>query len=199
MINEKHAKAYCSEDISLIENYEAAVADQTQTYDIHHKLEMFMTRNELIDAGRYYNVPARELVFLTRKEHCWWPHKGREDAREKMRQTHLGKHHSEAAKQKMSEAKLGEKNSSEQSLHNRVQKRTPMTLQLFKIRNKTTGEVRWAATRQNVVSIVNCALSTSFSLVRQLSSETKKIVDYKDWTIELATVDEASIKELVDA
>lgn len=74
-----------------------------------------------------------------------------------------------------------------------------MTLQLFKIRNKTTGEVRWAATRQNVVSIVNCALSTSFSLVRQLSSETKKIVDYKDWTIELATVDEASIKELVDA
>ena len=40
MINVNQAKAYCCEDISLIENYEQALNDKTQTWDCHHKLEI---------------------------------------------------------------------------------------------------------------------------------------------------------------
>ena len=39
MINEKKAKLYCSEDISLIENYQAAIADKEKMWDIHHRRE----------------------------------------------------------------------------------------------------------------------------------------------------------------
>lgn len=106
MINTKRINKYCCEDLSKVQNYDAAIADTTQTWDCHHKLEMFMTRKELIDIGRYYNVPARELVFLTRKEHCWWPHVGHSEAAKKR----IGTHHTDEAKQKMREIRLGQKN-----------------------------------------------------------------------------------------
>lgn len=64
-------------DYSKIENYDKAIADTTQTWHCHHKLEMFFTKKELIEMGRYYNVPARELIFLTKKDHSQtWIHKG---------------------------------------------------------------------------------------------------------------------------
>lgn len=114
MIKEYNAKMYCCEDISKIENYEAAVADQTTMWHCHHKLEMFYTMQELLDNKRYLSVPARELVFLSPKEHCQWPHKGRGDTwKNKIREAtkgnkrRLGKHHSEESKRKMSEALKG--------------------------------------------------------------------------------------------
>ena len=39
MINEKCAKRYCSDDISLIENYQAAISDEEKMWDIHHRRE----------------------------------------------------------------------------------------------------------------------------------------------------------------
>ena len=39
MINKRNAKLYCSEDISLIENYQEAISDQTKMWDIHHRQE----------------------------------------------------------------------------------------------------------------------------------------------------------------
>ena len=73
MINEYCAKAYCSEDLSLIENYDKAIADTTQTWDCHHKGEILpcgrFSHNDLKKFGLYYKRPAAELIFLTKAEH----------------------------------------------------------------------------------------------------------------------------------
>ena len=37
MINEKEVKIYCRDDISKIENYEKAIADTTQTLELHNQ------------------------------------------------------------------------------------------------------------------------------------------------------------------
>ena len=80
MINETMAKRYCSEDISLIENYHEAIADQTRTWEIHHRRECdsegrtLFTKKQLKEMGLYYKRPASELVFVTRSMH-WKLHR----------------------------------------------------------------------------------------------------------------------------
>ena len=80
MINEKYAKSYCSEDISLIENYHEAISDQTKMWDIHHRQECdengrtLFTSKQLIEMGLYFNRPASELIFVTRSMH-WKLHR----------------------------------------------------------------------------------------------------------------------------
>ena len=73
MINEYTAKKYCSEDISIIENYELAVNDTTQTWDCHHRGEILpcgrFSIDDLKKFGLYYKRPASELIFLTKAEH----------------------------------------------------------------------------------------------------------------------------------
>ena len=69
MINEKYAKKFCCEDLSLIENYDIAVADTTQTWDCHHRRGTIYTVNDLIEIGEYYHRPAIELIFLTPSAH----------------------------------------------------------------------------------------------------------------------------------
>ena len=76
MINIKKAKRYCCEEISLIENYNRAIADQKKTWDIHHRKECdengktLFTCKQLAEMNLYYNRPASELVFVTRSTHC---------------------------------------------------------------------------------------------------------------------------------
>ena len=96
MINKNLAIKYCKNDISLIENYDKAIADTTQVWHCHHRRETIYSAKELIDIGEYYNRPACELIFLTPNEH----HKLH----------NLGKHHSEESLKKMSEKKKGENN-----------------------------------------------------------------------------------------
>ena len=64
------ANIYCCENISKIENYNKALASKT-TWDIHHKREITenKTKQQLIDEDLYFNRPADELIFLSRKEH----------------------------------------------------------------------------------------------------------------------------------
>ena len=73
MINEEYAKKYCCEDLSLIENYQLAVNDNTQTWDCHHRGEVLpcvrFSRDDLKKFGLYFNRPAAELIFLTPAEH----------------------------------------------------------------------------------------------------------------------------------
>ena len=75
MINAYNAKLYCSEDISFIENYREAIADQTRTWDIHHLRECdengrtLFTKKQLIENNLYYKRPASELMFVTRLMH----------------------------------------------------------------------------------------------------------------------------------
>ena len=75
MINAKFAKRYCCEDISLIENYQEAIADQTRMWDIHHRRECddegrtLFTCKRLVEMNLYFNRPASELIFVTRSMH----------------------------------------------------------------------------------------------------------------------------------
>lgn len=73
----------------LIENYDLAISDTTQTWVCHHRLETHfsdgtprpknaqLSREELIALGMYYNRPSEELIFLTEKEHQNAHHKGK--------------------------------------------------------------------------------------------------------------------------
>ena len=96
MINERFAKSYCKDDISLIENYEKAVNDATQTWHCHHRRETIYSKSGLKEIGEYYNRPACELIFLTPTDH--------------RRLHNLGKHLSEEHKRKLSESMKGENN-----------------------------------------------------------------------------------------
>ena len=103
MINFKRAKLYCREDISLIENYDKAIADKTQTWDLHHRDEirelpsgMIARRSveELMENGRYYHCPANELIFMTSADHLSLHHKGKvftEESRVKLRNSIKGR------------------------------------------------------------------------------------------------------------
>ena len=72
MISESYKK-YCCEDPSLIENYDRAIADTTQTWEIHHRGEVLpcgrFSPNDLKKFGLYFNRPAAELIFLTPSAH----------------------------------------------------------------------------------------------------------------------------------
>ena len=71
MICKNRVKKFCSEDISLIENYQEAINDTTQTWHCHHRLEIELNKsgNELINMNLYYNRPASELIFLRKSDH----------------------------------------------------------------------------------------------------------------------------------
>ena len=103
MINEKRAKSYCRDDISLIENYDKAVADKSLVWHCHHRRETIFSRKDLIEIGEYYNRPACELIFLTKSEHHRLHNLGKPAWIK-------GKHHSAETRKKMSEAKNGENN-----------------------------------------------------------------------------------------
>lgn len=82
MICELTANAFCKDDISKIENYDKAIADTTQTWECHHRLELTLegefahSKEELNLLGMYYHRPYFELIFLTHSEHTRLHHKG---------------------------------------------------------------------------------------------------------------------------
>ena len=80
MINEKSAKKFCCEDLSLIENYKLAINDNTQTWECHHRGEVLpcgrFSQDDLKKFGLYYKRPAAELIFLTPSEHRQLHNKG---------------------------------------------------------------------------------------------------------------------------
>lgn len=112
MICLETVKRFCKE-YWLIENYDQAMADETQTWHCHHRHEIdwALPREELIAIGRYYDVHYSELIFLTPEEHNrlhninkegYWkgkvgPNKGKEGG-------FKGKHHTEEAKQRISDS-----------------------------------------------------------------------------------------------
>lgn len=124
MIKAKNAKSYCCEDISLIENYEQAVADTENIWECHHRGEILPCGtyrvSDLKKFGLYWKRPASELIFLRQDEHRKLhsvgknnPNFGRkfsEDVRRNMSEAHIGnkgfwvgKHRSDETKKKISE------------------------------------------------------------------------------------------------
>ena len=110
MINECQVKKLCK-DYTLIENYEEAVNDTTQTWVCHHILGEILSRQQLQDHDFYYDVQPCMLKFVTKAEHNQLHKKGKtlsEATRRKMSES--AKHRSpisEATRRKLSEAKKG--------------------------------------------------------------------------------------------
>ena len=112
MINEYYAKKFCCEDIGLIENYELAIADTTQTWHCHHRGEVLpcgrFSPNDLKKFGLYYKRPAPELIFLTKAEHNRLHKSGvplSEEHKKAISDSKKGVPKSEATKKAMSEAR----------------------------------------------------------------------------------------------
>ena len=106
MINENVAKRYCKDDISKIENYEKAISDDTQMWDLHHRLELTLdgefalSREQLKIHDMYYNRPYYELIFLTHVEHARLHNKGELNPM-------YGKTHTTEARKKISDKNKG--------------------------------------------------------------------------------------------
>ena len=104
MINERQAHKFCKDDISKIENYDKAVNDPIQTWEIHHRLELTMdgefalSRDQLKMHDMYYNRPYYELIFLTPTEHRRLHMEGKNHP-------FYGKHRSEETRRKLAESK----------------------------------------------------------------------------------------------
>lgn len=120
MVNENYAYAYCIEDISKIENYDKAIADTTQTWVCHHRLEMqdepFNSAEYLKKNNLYYHRPAAELIFLTRGEHTKLHSTGRrlsEESCRKISESNKGRKFSKEHRRKLSEAMKGKHPSDE--------------------------------------------------------------------------------------
>ena len=121
MICEKNAKKYCCEDISNIENYDKAIADLDNVWEIHHLAEILpcgrFTKQNLIEFNLYLNRPANELIFLRHDVHRSMHHSGNTyrigqvasfETRQKMSNSlkgrtspMKGRHHSEESKANM--------------------------------------------------------------------------------------------------
>ena len=80
MICEETAKNYCCEDLSLIENYDKAIDDTTQTWHCHHRGEILpcgrFSRDDLKKFGLYFYRPASELIFIKKFNHLSLHRKG---------------------------------------------------------------------------------------------------------------------------
>lgn len=101
-----HIKRYCNEELSEIENYELAKADEFYGWVCHHKLEIHEdyenSPSELMLMNLYYHRPASELIFVTKAEHSKIHNFG-----PKMSATNKGQHHNEETKRKISESNKG--------------------------------------------------------------------------------------------
>ena len=109
MISEDYAKSYCRDDISLIENYDKAIADTTQVWHCHHRRETIFSRKDLIEIREYYNRPACELIFLTNSDHNRLHKSCENNPMFGKPSVFKGKHHSAESLKKMSEAHKGKR------------------------------------------------------------------------------------------
>lgn len=86
MISERQLKRYCCGDGKDIENYDAAIADTTRKWVIHHRLELTedgefqYSMEDLRELGLYNKRPPEELILLTEYEHKKLHGKGRSAA-----------------------------------------------------------------------------------------------------------------------
>lgn len=110
-----YKSCYCRQP-ELIENYSKAIADNSEIWACHHRLETHnsdgerrlvdILGTELIALGLYYDRPPEELIFLTQSEHMRLHRIGKPGAMK-------DKHHSDETKRKMSESRKGKPKSEE--------------------------------------------------------------------------------------
>ena len=123
-----YKSCYCRQP-ELIENYSKAIADKSEIWACHHRLETHnsdgerrlvdILGTELIALGLYYDRPPEELIFLTQSEHMRLHRIGKpgamkdkhhsDETKRKMSESHKGKPKSEEHKRKLSEAHKGQR------------------------------------------------------------------------------------------
>ena len=123
-----YKSCYCRQP-ELIENYSKAIADNSEIWACHHRLETHnsdgerrlvdILGTELIALDLYYDRPPEELIFLTQSEHMRLHRIGKpgamkdkhhsEETKRKMSESHKGKPKSEEHKRKLSEAHKGQR------------------------------------------------------------------------------------------
>lgn len=114
MICLKTVKKFCN-DYTKIENYEKAMADDTQTWVCHHRLGILpfsqktISRKFLEEQGLYFNQPPESLIFLEGKEHRKIHGSTSMERIQKMSDLRKGKSLSNETKAKISEAHKGKK------------------------------------------------------------------------------------------
>ena len=109
---------WCSKP-ELIENYDKAMADTTQTWVCHHRLETHnsdgelrlvpLSLKELKALDMYYQRPPEELIFMARSDHASL-HNICNKQWTKLRDAKIGKPLSEETKKKISNTLTGRKN-----------------------------------------------------------------------------------------
>ena len=124
MIRGTHATLYCGDDISSIENYNKAIADEVFTWDCHHRAEISddgstTSVSLLMERGLYYNRPASELIFLRHDEHARL-HSAHMSAetRERIRKANIGRKNPNAIAA-MRKASIGRVKTAEELRRNR--------------------------------------------------------------------------------
>ena len=98
---EPNSMCFCRHP-ELIENYDKAIADKTQTWEVHHRMEKYFPQKTLIAIGWYYDCEPEELIFLTPTEH-----RKIDSFCKRVSEAMKGRKLSEETKRKMSEAKKG--------------------------------------------------------------------------------------------
>lgn len=98
---EPYFNCYCRHP-ELIENYDKAISDKTQTWDVHHRREEFYSKKELTERGKYFDVSPEDLIFLTREEH-----RKIDSSCKRISESCKGKKKSEKHKRKLSEVNKG--------------------------------------------------------------------------------------------
>lgn len=97
-----------SYEIEKVENYKKALYDKTQTWILHHRyeIEYNLSAQDLKNLNLYYNRPAEELIFLTKKDH-YKLHFSKEQTaehRKRISDAKKGKTFTDEHKRKLSEA-----------------------------------------------------------------------------------------------
>lgn len=109
MVNEIYANAFCSGDISEIENFDEASKDSSVCWVCHHRLEVHPDYNnsvkEMKMMGLYFHRPACELIFLRPGDHSSLHNKFRSSrTKEAIASAHKGTRRPESTRQKMKDA-----------------------------------------------------------------------------------------------
>lgn len=92
---------YICKDYHLIENYKLAIDDDTQIWQVHHRLEETgLSKEDLLKQGLYWNRPPEELIFLTIHEHRQLHTIGDKNPMFGV-PINLGKHHSDETKERI--------------------------------------------------------------------------------------------------
>ena len=137
-------------ELTKIENYDKAIADTTQTWICHHRLELTLDgefahlSKELIRMGMYYHRPYFELIFLTESEHKSIHGKEKkgmkfkEEHRKNLSKALTGRKLSEETRKKMSEARKGEKKPPRSTEH---KKKISETLKGRKLSEETRNKI----------------------------------------------------------